>query len=142
MRISSIYPVLCVRDLQASRDFYRDLLGLPVLVETRWYVRLAHAEEPGRQLGLVLIGHESVPSPFSVEPAGVLVSVEVDDVDTVHDRATRSGIAIAQPLRDEDFGQRHFMAVDPDGVLVDVIQPIPPGRGFLLEAARWRRTQP
>ena len=53
---------------------------------------------------------------FAVEPAGVLVTVEVDDVDAVYERALRRGASIALPLRDEEFGQRHFMAVDPSGM--------------------------
>jgi hypothetical protein len=39
-------------------------------------------------------------------------------------------------LRSEAFGQRHFIAVDPDGTLVDVITPIPPtGEYVALYAA-------
>jgi hypothetical protein len=34
------------------------------------------------------------------------------------------------PLRDEDFGQRHFITADPNGVLIDVIKPIPPSAEF------------
>ncbi len=33
-------------------------------------------------------------------------------------------------LRSEDFGQRHFIVADPNGVLVDVITPIPPTGSF------------
>lgn len=33
-------------------------------------------------------------------------------------------------LRDEDFGQRHFITRDPNGVLIDVIKPIPPSADF------------
>ena len=29
-------------------------------------------------------------------------------------------------LRDEAFGQRHFIAADPNSVMIDVIKPIPP----------------
>jgi hypothetical protein len=36
------------------------------------------------------------------------------------------GFKIVQSLRDEDYGQRHFFAVDPNGVLLDVIERIPP----------------
>ena len=34
-------------------------------------------------------------------------------------------------LRDEDWGQRHFMALDPNGLLVDVVQLIEASREFL-----------
>ena len=41
-------------------------------------------------------------------------------------RLQSEGARIALGLRDEDFGQRHFIVEGPDGVLVDVIRPIPP----------------
>jgi hypothetical protein len=28
--------------------------------------------------------------------------------------------------RDETFGHRHFITADPNGVLIDIIKPIPP----------------
>ncbi len=34
------------------------------------------------------------------------------------------------PLRDEAFGQRHFITRDPNGVLIDIIKPIPPSAEF------------
>ncbi|MFX4229610.1 MAG: hypothetical protein ACFHHU_17570 [Porticoccaceae bacterium] len=39
------------------------------------------------------------------------------------------------PLRDEPFGQRHFITRDPNGVLIDVIKPIPPSAEFLAQYA-------
>lgn len=57
--------------------------------------------------------------------------MEVDEVDDVHTRLTgEAGITPVLPLRDEDFGQRHFIVAAPDNVLVDVIQPIPPTAEF------------
>jgi ribonucleotide monophosphatase NagD (HAD superfamily) len=40
-----------------------------------------------------------------------------------------------QALRDEAFGQRHFITCDPNGVLIDVIKPIPPSEEFLKQFA-------
>ncbi|MEM9268600.1 MAG: glyoxalase, partial [Pseudomonadota bacterium] len=34
---------------------------------------------------------------------------------------------------DEPFGQRHFITQDPNGVLIDVIKPIPPSPEFLAQ---------
>jgi hypothetical protein len=36
-------------------------------------------------------------------------------------------------LRDETFGQRHFITKDPNGVLIDVIKPIPPSTEFAAQ---------
>ena len=37
------------------------------------------------------------------------------------------------PLRDEAFGQRHFITSDPNGVLIDIIKPIPPSGEFVAQ---------
>ena len=35
------------------------------------------------------------------------------------------GVEVIQPLRDEAFGQRHFIIRDPAGTLIDLIRVIP-----------------
>ncbi len=35
----------------------------------------------------------------------------------------------------QDFGQRHFITSDPNGVLIDVIKPIPPSPEFAAQYA-------
>jgi hypothetical protein len=55
----------------------------------------------------------------------------VDDVDAVHARALELGLEIPYALRSEVWGQRHFMALDPNGLLVDVVQLIEPTHEFL-----------
>lgn len=124
--ITGTYPALCADDVAATRDFYVDLLGFDVVFDSGWYVQLVGREHPHAQIGIVEREHHSVPAAFRHQPAGVLVSVEVDDVDAIHARVVAAGMEIALPLRDEAFGQRHFMTVDPAGTLVDVITPIPP----------------
>jgi catechol 2,3-dioxygenase-like lactoylglutathione lyase family enzyme len=122
--VNTLYPVICSADVAASRDFYTALLGLRVVFDSGWYVQLQDTRTTAAQLGIVETGHSSVPARFGQAPAGVLISVEVDDATAAHRRAVAAGLTIAQPLRDEVFGQRHFMTVDPDGLLVDVIEPI------------------
>ena len=61
---------------------------------------------------------------------GVLLNFEVADVDAEYARAQQTGLKIVLPLRDEDFGQRHFIAQGPEGLLIDVITPIEPSAAF------------
>jgi len=98
------------------------LVGLQVAWESDWYIALNASETDGMQLALVAAGHDSVPADYHRPPAGVLVSFEVDNAAELYERAVANSVTIAQELRDEEFGQRHFMAVDPDGLLVDVVE--------------------
>jgi catechol 2,3-dioxygenase-like lactoylglutathione lyase family enzyme len=138
------YPCLCVDDVERSVAFYVDLLGLEVSADVGWYVELSPPDSSPTAVIVSFVerGHPSVPTGFDRARGGVLVSVIVEDVDAVAERAARAGHRIAQPCRDEDFGQRHMMVVDPDGFLVDVIQPIPPSLAFrraLVEGRRRRQ---
>ena len=135
----SLFPVICTLDLDVARDFYCRLLGLDVAFESGWYTLLRHPHDPLIQLGFVEAGHPTVPATLSPTAGGVLVTVEVPNVDEVHQRAVASGAEIVLALRSEEFGQRHFMAKDPTGLLLDVVTPIAPSRSFLREVARWRR---
>lgn len=54
------------------------------------------------------------------------ISIEVDDVDPVHDRAVAAGADIIYPLTDEEWGLRRFFVQDPDGTVINVTQHAEP----------------
>jgi catechol 2,3-dioxygenase-like lactoylglutathione lyase family enzyme len=122
----TLYPVICSDRLPASRDFYTRLFDLrAVFDDPAFYVLLQSPKNADVQLAFVHRSHHSVPSAFQQSPRGLLVSIEVSSVDSLYERATALGMPIARELRDEEFGQRHFMTVDPNGLLVDVVRIIP-----------------
>ena len=127
--ITDIFPTICSDDVPATRDFYIELFDFEVVFRNAWYVQLQAPTKPFSQLGIVQRDHDSVPPSFQRQPAGVLVAIEVDDVDATHERAQAAGLEMPLDLRSEAWGQRHFMTVDPSGTLVDVITPIPPEAG-------------
>jgi hypothetical protein len=49
------------------------------------------------------------------------ISVEVADVDAIHQRAVEQDHDIVYPLRDEDWGVRRFMLREPSGTIVNVL---------------------
>jgi catechol 2,3-dioxygenase-like lactoylglutathione lyase family enzyme len=122
----TLYPVICSDRLRESRDFYTRLFDLTaVFDDPAFYVLLQSTKDADVQLAFVHREHDSVPARFQQPPQGLLVTIEVPSADALHERATTLGYPIAQALRDEEFGQRHFMTVDPNGLLVDVVQIIP-----------------
>lgn len=127
--MSALYPVLSVPDVERASAFYREALELEPTFESEWYISLASADH-AQQIAFVASNHESIPQGFSATPQGFLVTVELDDVDRLYERARAQQREIALSLRDEEWGQRHFMLVDPNRVLVDVIKVIEPTEAY------------
>jgi len=128
--MNSLFPVLCTRSVSDSHHFYKELFGMHAAFEIDWYVQLQSPANESIQIAFVKIDHPSVPAGFQALPAGTIVTLEVDDVDRYYRKADELGLPVELTLRDEEWGQRHFMVVDPDGVLVDVVKLIEPSPEF------------
>ena len=124
----SSYPVLMSSDVLASANYYRAAFGYETTFESDWYVSLRRGPW---ELALLDHAHATIPAGFGRPAGGVLINVEVGDVDSEYERlVVRERLPLAQDIRSEDFGQRHFILVGPDQVLIDVIQPIEPSGEF------------
>jgi uncharacterized glyoxalase superfamily protein PhnB len=131
MTLQSSYPVLMVEDARAAADFYVRFFGFEESFATDWYVSLRHSTQPESELAFVQASHESIPAGYRTPSRGVLLNLEVDDADGEYARLVEdSGLEPVLPLRDEAFGQRHFIVPDAAGNLVDVIENIPPSDEF------------
>jgi catechol 2,3-dioxygenase-like lactoylglutathione lyase family enzyme len=94
-----------------TRDFFVGLLGFEVAMDIGWVATVTSPNDPTAQVNII----------SSDDPAAPGISVEVDDVDTVHARAVEQGLEIAYELRDEDWGVRRFMLREPSGTTVNVL---------------------
>jgi len=128
--MNSLFPDICSTDLPACKTFYESLLGLNAVFELDWYIQMQSPTDPTLQIAFVARNHESVPAGYQLEARGVVITVETDAVDPVYERAQSIRIPIVQELQDEPWGQRHFMARDPNGLLVDVVQMIEPSEAY------------
>ncbi|MER7419142.1 VOC family protein [Micromonospora peucetia] len=127
MNLTSFYPVVCTSRLRESHDFYRDFLGFETTFEADWYVSLRRPGPPAYELALLDHRHPTLPEAYRAPVRGLLLNLEVTDVDAEWERlVVQGGLRAELALRDEDFGQRHFIVAAPDGVLIDVITPVPP----------------
>lgn len=134
MKTTQYYPVLMVEDVALVSAFYRTHFGFKLLFESDWYVHLQSAEDATVNLAILDSSHETIPEDArNGRAAGLLLNFEVPDVDAVHAELKSKDLPILLPLKDEPFGQRHFITRDPAGVLIDVITPIPPTEEFLAQ---------
>jgi catechol 2,3-dioxygenase-like lactoylglutathione lyase family enzyme len=126
MQINSFYPVLMSHQLPATRDFYVTHFGFQITFEADWYVSLKSADDRF-ELAVVAYNHETVVAEYQKPVQGLLLNFEVADVDAEYHRLiTTAGLPLRRELLTEDFGQRHFAISDPNGVLIDIIQIVPP----------------
>ncbi|MBC7869998.1 MAG: VOC family protein [Chitinophagaceae bacterium] len=134
MQLSSFYPVIGTTRLAETRDFYVRHFGFEVTFDSDWYVSLKQGESK-YELALIDSNHSTVPAAYRKALSGLLIlNFEVEDVDAEYARLIQGeGLSLQLDLRSEEFGQRHFITTDPNGVLIDVITVIPPSEAFIAQ---------
>ena len=130
MKFESAYPVICTDKITESRDFYTRHFNFEITFEADWYISLRSKESPAHELALMDYRHPSLPEEYREPTKGLLLNFEVADVDQEYDRLKKGGLSIVYEIKSEEWGQRHFITKDPNGLLIDVIQNIPPTEAF------------
>ncbi|MBB4346598.1 VOC family protein [Aliirhizobium cellulosilyticum] len=133
MKAVSYYPVIMTKDVTGTAAFYTRHFGFEALFTADWYVHLQSKESEHVTLAILDGSHDTIPEGARGQVSGLLLNFEVEDVDAVYERLKAAGLPIRLDLRDEDFGQRHFITADPNGVLIDIIKPIPPSAEFAAQ---------
>ena len=135
MKCTQFYPVIMSGDVAGTSAFYQRHFRFQPQFESDWYVHLQSTEDAMVNLAILQGDHETIPEEARGRISGLLLNFEVEDVDAEYARATAAGLPVLRTLRDEPFGQRHFITRDPNGVLIDVIKPIEPSAEFLAQFA-------
>jgi len=55
---------------------------------------------------------------------GLVIVLDVEDVDAVHERAVDRGATVLTPPREVDWGRRLCLIEDPDGYVFEVSRPV------------------
>ena len=116
MGIRRVVPDIKSNDMDASRAFYADFLGLDVAMDMGFIMTFVSPTNPTAQISVLRDDGSSTPVPN--------VSVEVEDVDKVYAEATKRGVEIVYPLTNEPWGVRRFFAVDPSGTILNILSHV------------------
>jgi len=140
MQHRSLFPVIITSALAAARDFYVHYLGFSVVFDADWYVQLhAPRVDGGVPLELAFMSPDLAAQPCPLRLAfngqGMLVTIEVNDVDSLYEKLRQAGYEMVLELQDEPWGQRHFLLHDPSGTLLDVMKQIPPSPEYVIAYA-------
>jgi catechol 2,3-dioxygenase-like lactoylglutathione lyase family enzyme len=149
MSIKFQSSVIFVKDIEASRHFYQDLLGQEVLMD--------HGPNVGFVGGLAIWQVDHVYEIIferAPDEAGQLgrknfeLYFEADDMDAVWARLAEAGLQLVHPLREQPWGQRVFRLYDPDGHIVELGETMPVvvlrflGQGMSVEEIAARMSMP
>jgi predicted enzyme related to lactoylglutathione lyase len=112
-------------DIEQTAGFYTELFGFEIMFRNvDWYIQLALPGNPAVQFGIIRRTSSFLPPQLQLPAQGMIFTIQVDDVDSVYQEVKTRGHPIVQALRDEEFGQRHFLLKDPNGLIVNVSMPI------------------
>ena len=135
MKINRIVPVVSTKSLTESKEFYTKHFGFQILFDSDWYVQLASSQDGNLQIAFIVPNHKSQPPIFQSEfdGKGIFYTLEVDDADFELERLKKEGVEISLDIQDEPWGERHFAVKDPNKIILNVSQPIPPTGEFVQD---------
>ncbi len=117
MNIGRIVPDIRSKQMDESRAFYVDFLGLNVAMDMGFIMTFVSPGNPTSQISVL---HDDGSSALLPN-----VSIGVDDVEKVYADAMDRGLKIAYPLTDEPWGVRRFFVVDPSGTVLNIMSHVP-----------------
>lgn len=110
-------PNVAAQDLERSRRFYADFLGLQESMRESSFLMLSSSTNPTAEMTVCTTDEWG----FDPANAQTHLGIEVPDVDAAYADANERGLNIVRELRTEPWGVRRFFVEDPDGNIVNVL---------------------
>lgn len=122
MKIKRIDTTISTDKLAESKEFYIRHFDFTLVYESDWYIELI---APGLPAGVSFTKTQRDAGEF-FSGSGIIISLEVDDVDAEYHRLKAAGVEICQEIVDKPWGERSFVVNDPNGVHIYIYKSIPP----------------
>jgi len=129
MKFQKLTPNLVVRDVAASMEFYRSVLGFRPAITV--------PDQPPYVFGSVTSGNVEIffndrkavaadYPPLEARPAGgaLTLFMEVEGVEEVLAAVQKSSAKIVMPLKQQFYGMREFAFEDPEGWIITIAEHI------------------
>ncbi|MCW9705491.1 VOC family protein [Fodinibius salsisoli] len=112
MSIRRIVPNTASDHPAQNKEFYTSFLGLDIAMKREEIIIFAEPGSPTTQISLIR-PQTDIPHPD--------VSIEVDNVDAMFERAVNQGREVIYPITDEPWGVRRFFVEDPNGTVINIL---------------------
>ena len=113
MAVKRMVANIAADQFESVKAFYCDILQMKVVMDFGWIVTLASETPSTPQLSFANEGGSGTPVPD--------LSIEIDNLDEVYQRALAAGFAIEYGPVTEPWGVRRFYMRDPVGRLVNIL---------------------
>lgn len=113
MAVRRIVANVATENVEAAQLFYGNILGLDMLMDLTWIRTYGNDSKMPVQISFATEGGSGTPVPD--------ISVEVDDVDEVHDKMTAAGFTAIYGPVNEPWGVRRFYVTDPFGKTINIL---------------------
>ncbi len=123
MNITASAISLNVPDAARSAAFLREHFGFTTDMEADGFVSLGRPDV-GFNVIFLDVGLGTFKPASHSGPAGdgLLIAFVVDDIDNEWDRLKRADVKIATAIETEPWGERYFQVLDPNGVIIQLVQ--------------------
>lgn len=124
--IQALFPVMVAKNLEGIKQFYTTVFGFEaVFFDASFYLHLV-SPSTGIQLGFLMPNHASQPEFLHsmLSSSGHVISFEVPNAASAYAEAQKLKLNITMPLKEEVWGQIHFMVEDPAGFNLDIVEHI------------------
>ena len=114
--MTKVIPYLLYEDGAGALDFLSRAFGFHETLRSEDEGRVAHAEMTLGE-GRIMLGQpaEGYRNPRNLGANSTLMYVYVDDVDAHCEQARNAGAEIVAEPADQEYGDRHYHARDPEG---------------------------
>lgn len=114
MPIKRIVPNIESETPKSSIEFYEGFIGLKVAMDMDWIITFVSESNPTSQISIIRHDGSDVPHPD--------ISIEVENVDQMFDKAKEQNISIIYPITDEPWDVRRFFVKDPNGKIINIFK--------------------
>jgi predicted enzyme related to lactoylglutathione lyase len=123
MNITAAAVSLNVADVESSSSFLQKHFDFAVDMQADGFTSLSRPD-----LGFNIIYLRTGLATFKPRTHagaagdGLLIALVVDDIDAEWERLLDAGVPVVTPIETEPWGERFFQVLDPNGVIIQLVQ--------------------
>ncbi len=127
MSIQKAVPIIVCDDPQACGQFYVHRFGFTIGFNHDDYVALEY-KQGSQDIELGFMRSSAEQPAFNGQ--GMILGLEVLDVDAQYERLSAEGVPFVQSPQDNPWGDRSCICIDPAGMALYLFKPIEPSEEY------------